>query len=440
LSDTPEGFPEGAWLDNGDIVFGNKTGLFRVSSSGGPAVKIEDSGADSPSWLPGQHFLFSRQDGVYAGSLNGAKPIKVIPDRTDARYVPPSAPGELGHLVFIRGDELVAQAFDAGRLALRGDAVSLGARGADTFDVSQNGVLVFGHLNSSDTVLTWFDRSGKRLKDSSKPFSTFDDPMFALSPDDSQAIVPINDANGSNLWIADLNQDKLSKFTFNGAYIGVWSPDGKQVLWGGDDGNRYLKAADGSGKDELMFKSPNGPGCAIYGWSADGKFIAICVEGKKSSWDIWLVPTDGDHKPYPYLQSDFAVYWAQISPDSRWMAYVSEQAPQPQQVFVESIPTGKGRWQASTEGGDWPVWRPDGKELFYYQGTKVMAVPTRLTETAVEFGKPQELFDVKGTSHMLGRFQVSRDGQRFLFALPAQGASPSKPLTVDTDWQKSLAK
>jgi hypothetical protein len=119
------------------------------------------------------------------------------------------------------------------------------------------------------------------------------------------------------------------------------------------------------------------------------------------------------------------------------MVYASEQPPHPQQVFVESIPTGNGRWQVSTEGGDWPIWRHDGKELFYRQGTKLMTVPIRLTEKSVEIGSPQVLFEVPGG---YTRFQVSRDGQRFLFALPVEGTSASTALTVDTDWRAGLAK
>jgi hypothetical protein len=115
------------------------------------------------------------------------------------------------------------------------------------------------------------------------------------------------------------------------------------------------------------------------------------------------------------------------------MAYESDQRPQ-EHIFVESIPAGKGRWQISTEGGNWPIWRRDGKELFYRQGTKIMAAPIRLTETSVESGKPEALFEVPSGT----RFQVSRDGQRFLIALPVEGAST--PLTVDTDWRAGLAK
>jgi eukaryotic-like serine/threonine-protein kinase len=178
-----------------------------------------------------------------------------------------------------------------------------------------------------------------------------------------------------------------------------------------------------------LFKAPNAGGYP-YDWSSDGKRIAFTEASGKTGVDIWLVEAEGDRKPYPYLATRFNEYWPQISPDGRWMAYTSDQ-PGQNEIVVESIPAGKGRWQISTEGGGWSVWRRDGKELFYSQGTKIMAVPMHLTETSVENGKPQFLFDV-GES----RFQVSRDGQRFLFALPVEGSAATAPFTVDTDWRQ----
>jgi len=170
-------------------------------------------------------------------------------------------------------------------------------------------------------------------------------------------------------------------------------------------------------------------GGLVFGW----ELITFVDGGVTSAFDIWLVPSAGG-KPYPYLQSDFAAYWNLFSPDGRWMVYASDQTPHPQQVFVESIPRGKGRWQISEKTGDWPIWRHDGKELFYVEGTKMTAVPTRLTETTFESGKPQALFEVGN----FNRFQVSRDGQRFLMALPVESSPGSAPLTVDTDWRARL--
>ena len=188
----------------------------------------------------------------------------------------------------------------------------------------------------------WLDRAGKRLQSVGKSFNQYHNPAIRLSPDDSHAIVPIDGATGPDLWIADLNRETFSRFTFDGSRSGIWSPDGRRVLWAANDRNRYLRSADGSGKDELFFQNPTCSTCYLEDWSSNGNLIVFGEDGKKVTIDIWLVPFEGDRKPYPYLQSRFATYWPQISPDNRWMAYVSDQSPHPQQVFVESIPVGKG--------------------------------------------------------------------------------------------------
>jgi serine/threonine protein kinase len=376
LADQPLPFGGGAWLDSGVIVFGTASGLFRVSPSGGAPVKIDDRRTAFPAWLPGRRFLYAREDGIFAGSLDGDKPVRILPDRAATAYVPPLKPGLPGHLLLVRGDTLLAHPFNVDKLELQGDAVPVAHHvgylnvSDSAFTASANGVLVFGG-NFPESLLTWFDRAGKRLQTAGKPFSLAVNPAIRLSPDDSQAIVTVAGADGTDLWIADLNRQTFSRFTFNGSSSGIWSPDGRKVLWAAPDGNRYLKPADGSEKDELLFKNPTCNGCYPTDWSSDGKLITFAERSERTTFDLWLVPTEGDRKPYPYLQSRFATFWSQISPDNRWMAYASDQLPQ-QQVFVESIPAGKGRWQISTEGGDWPIWRRDGKELFYRQGTKLM--------------------------------------------------------------------
>jgi Tol biopolymer transport system component len=201
-----------------------------------------------------------------------------------------------------------------------------------------------------------------------------------------------------------------------------------QVLWAANDGNRYLRLADGSGKDELLFVNPGHLGY-VEDWSSDGKLITFHNAG------IWMMAPDGDRKPHPYHETRFTENWNKISPDGQWLAYRSDQ-PGQYEILVESIPPGKGRYQISTEGGDWPVWRRDGKELFFRQGAKLMAVSTRLTPTSVESGKPQALFELPADI----RFQVSRDGQRFLVAMPLEGEATTALLTVDTDWRAGLAK
>ncbi|HEY6342466.1 MAG TPA: hypothetical protein VIY49_13305, partial [Bryobacteraceae bacterium] len=440
ICDTPGVSFQGAdWGSDGTILFSSGFGLYRVSSMGGSPSKVETGDrAVDPLWLARETFLYTSPSGLFAGSLKGGKPSRLLPDTSSVVFVPPARSGLPGHVLFRRGPTLMAQPIDAERAAVEGEAFSVaenvGNLTQDTFwgafSASATGVLVFGRGELTERELVWVDRSGKRLDTVSRPFFLMGNPAIRLSPDDTRAIVPVQSGTAVDQWIADLNRKTLSRFTFDGSNSAIWSPDGRKVLWAAGDGSRYLRSADGSGADQLLFKNPSCASCYPYDWSSDGKRIAFTESGNKTRYDIWLVEAEGDRKPYPFLATRFNEVWAQISPDGRWMAYTSDQ-PDQNEVIVESIPAGKGRRQISTEGAAWSVWRRDGKELFYSQGTKIMAVPMRLTETSVDSGKPQFLFDV-GES----RFQVSRDGQRFLFALPVEGSAASAPLTVDTDWRE----
>jgi len=438
--DSPPVPTGGVWLDGGVKIITAIGGLYRFPAFDGPAVRMSDHSSFGPAWLPGEQFLYSRADGIFVGSLDGGKPKRILPDRTTAQYVPPPNRGSLGHLLFVRTKTLLAQPFDRTKNELRGDPISVAENIRDfpatfggAFSASSNGVLVFRQGNFN-VVLTWLDRSGKTVQSFSKPFMAAN-PVIKLSPTDSQAIVTVDGPDGPDLWIADFDRNTFSRFTFEGARdeSGLWSPDGRKVLW--TDGSKYyITSADRSGANEPLYEMPTScVGGCLYDWSQDGKLISFGGQNviSPTNTNIWTVAMEGDRKPVPYRQSYFDEYPGQISPDSRWMAYTSGESGQ-FQVYVESIPAGKKRWQISTEDGGWPIWRHDGKELFYQQGTKLMAVPIRLAETSVEIGKPQALFDVLPDT----RFQVSRDGQRILIAMPVEGAS--RPLIVDTDWRAGL--
>ncbi|MEO8096414.1 MAG: protein kinase [Acidobacteriota bacterium] len=436
LAEGPAGYSGGVWFDDGVILLTTGSGLFRIPSSGGAPTKIDDHEGNWPTWLADRRFLYRRRDGVFVGSLDGGKPTQILPDAAVSSYVPAAKPGLPGHLLFVREGTLLAQSFNPDKLELTGDAIPVAARTSDLdsigngqFTASSNGVLAFRRGTTATVALTWLDRAGKRLQDAGQPYRSSSNPTIRLSPNDSQAIVPVAGASQVDLWIADFSRNTFTRFTFEGSSGGLWSPEGRKILWTDKDGKHYLRAADGSGENEFLYK--NNCRCLIYDWSQDGKLSSFASDNG-TKVNNWMAAIVGDRKPFSYRQSGFNEFYAMFSPDSRWMAYTSDESGQ-NQIFIESIPAGKGRWQISIESGEWPIWRRDGKELFYRQGTKVMAVPIRLSDTSVTTGKPEALFEVPPNM----RFQVSRDGQRFLMAMPVAG---STAVTVDTDWRAGLAK
>jgi len=441
LADAPTDWTGAAWLDTGTIVVSAEGGLFRLPASGVALTKLSSQPTSSVSWLPGERFLYSNDHGVFASSVRGDKPVQVLPDDVSATYVPPARTGPRGHLVFTRAGTLVAQEFDVGKLQVVGDPVHIVASGSDpdgqyinSVAASRNGALAFRAGDYDRVALTWFDRSGRKLQSVSQPFELAFNPTNRLSPDDSRAILRVGPDPRPDLWIADLERETLTRFTFDGATGGLWSPDGKWVIWADQDSHVYRKAADGSGGSELLFKNPSCPSCLIYDWSQDGKLCSFAgANGDKV--DIWLASIEGDRKPYPFRQGSFNDFYGMFSPDHRWLAYVSDESGQ-NQVYIESIPAGSRRVQVSTEEGNWPIWRRDGTELFYRHGTAVMAVPVHIAATDIEIGKPQKLF----STPVVTRFMVSRDGQRFLIALPVENLPASVPITVDTDWRAGWEK
>jgi len=456
----------GTWSRDGVILFAGLTsGTYRVPAAGGVPASVTHLGAPGagnvnrfPEFLPdGRHFLYLQgasdtvAAGIYVGSLDGAAPIRILPDDSNAVYVPPAGPGGVGHLLFRREATLMAQPFDAGRLQTTGEMfpvaeqVGVGANvNYGAFSASYDGGLAYWSGALEDRELVWMDRAGKRVGAIVKPGAIGD---AALSPDGKTIAVTVGNVPTSDVWLQDLARGVMSRFTFGpGSGSGpVWSPDGTRIAFtsrvGSGAYNIYLKPSSGVGKEELLKAA--GFNSFARDWSRDGKFIVFEEDSGRTNRDVWLLPVEGDHKPVPYLQSPFNEQRGQFSPDGRWMAYVSNESGR-NEVYVQPIPASGAKRQISTAGGEFPRWRRDGKELFYLAvDRKLMAVPVSIGGAAsgsFEIGPAQPLFEIP-TGALAGSLQPAADGQRFLAIVPAGGeAAAATPITVITNWQAGLQK
>jgi Tol biopolymer transport system component len=145
----------------------------------------------------------------------------------------------------------------------------------------------------------------------------------------------------------------------------------------------------------------------------------------------------GDRKPFPIAQTDFIESAAVFSPDGRWIAYTSNEAGQPN-IYVQPFPAGGAKRQVSRDGGGQPVWRPDGKELFFLgpDGTMMAAA----IDGTGQFGVPKALFPAIHPSALtLGtrQYAVTKDGERFLVNIRPQQSSVT-PLTVVINWTAAI--
>src|SRR5262249_42224694 len=260
--------------------------------------------------------------------------------------------------------------------------------------------------------LVWVNREGKDIHSLaavggwSKPW---------LSPDEKRVVVDLrDDQTGTNdLWLYDVASGTTSPFTFDPTAdnFPVWSPDGSRIVWASDREQGYSfyqKAANGTGQDEVLLKSSGV--MVTTDWSLDGRFIVYYQLDPMTSRDIWVLPLFGDKKPFPFLRTQANETGAQLSPDGRWMAYMSDES-NAYEVYVQSFPGGGGKKRISTKGGMGPHWRRDGKELFYYAPDgKLMAVEVK-SGASFEAGLPRVLFEFRSGSGgpTVGPYTVTAD-------------------------------
>ena len=455
-----------SWNDEGVILFKAtlRGGVTRTNATGESPVLVTTPdttrGETNHSWpyfLPdGRHFLFlatstqPEHDGVvYAASLDASERIVVSRSDSNAAYVSP------GYLVYMLGNTLVAQPFDADRLRATGDPVPIAdevernpdsRRGA--FSVSQNGVLAYRPIGN--TELAWFDRTGQKLQKIGTP-GRYANP--ALSPDDrSVAVARVDPDTGTNdVWLLDLPTGAETRVTFDAASddMPVWSRDGRELAFRSNRGQTFAfyRKMVGSSTPETQLLKPTGLGPSLtpFGWSPDGRYFTYTaapdpVRGRHS--EIWLQPMLGDRAPLPYRGSAFNVLQAQVSPDGRWLAYASNESSR-YDVYVRPFPDGDGKWQISTDGGIEPMWRSDGKELFFLAANQDLMAVSIKSGTIAQAERPVRLFRTELSSgsvistYTRNQYVVSSDRQRILIN---QGAAPPSPITVVVNWTTALAR
>jgi serine/threonine protein kinase/Tol biopolymer transport system component len=453
----------GTWNRDGVIVFAPESngGLSRVPEAGGTPTAIISrpqgtSGILSDRWpdfLPdGKHFLYlggnlsatgTTNLGIYIGTLGSTEAKFLLQADSDALYAAP------GYLLFLRGDTLMAQRFDAGSLKLNGEAFPVGehipsprAFRLGIFGVSQTGLLVdaAGETGAGGGQLVWVDAEGKEMGKAGPENAE----LPRLSPD-GKMLAYVEEQPGSltSIWLLDLTRGVETRFTFGSTLstFPIWSPDGSRIAYGSgkfQPENIFVKDASGAGNEEVLFKSDKP--VVPTDWSRDGRYILCGRAGSLGKPDIWVLPLFGDRKPFPYLATQFREGRAVFSPDGRWVAYQSDESGKAE-VYVSTFPAGGGKWQVSQGGGEEPRWGRDGRELYFgAPGGRMMAASITEKGPAVEIGAPHELFQMSamGVDGVGAGYAVSPDGKRFL--LDEVGPSDSQPLMLVTNWTAGLEK
>ena len=344
---------------------------------------------------------------------------------------------------------LFAVPFDLDRLQASGQAVRLadvvrgsaGAEGAD-YAVSDTGTLIYlpGDAQRYERRLVWVGRDG-RVEPLSAPPREYNG-NAVISPDGRLAAVDI-EAGTFGIWLYDFARATLSPLTTgNGSSQAPrWSADGKRIVYRGTRlGLRSLwwKTVDDTTSEERLTtdERQETPGS----WSADGKWLVYYALDPATASDVWALPAGGDRKPRVIVNTPFVEYHPRLSPDGRWLAYTSNE-PGRVEVFVQPFPGPGGRSQISVDGGTEPVWSRDGRELFYVNGDKMMAVEIT-TAPAFRAGTPRLLFEGRYllSPNSIAAYDVSSDGQRFLRVQPMHPDPPANQIHVVLNWTEELKR
>ena len=431
----------GSWGTDETIVFGKvATGLSQVSSAGGTPQELTTlkEGETQHFWphsLPGgEAVLFS----VWTGSLETSR-IEVhsletgerrvlIQGGTHARYAP------TGHLVYAQAGTpgtLLAAPFDLERLEVTGapfpiveGVLQSPVSGLAQFSFSSLGALVYvpGSVQTVEYTLVWVDRTGA-VEPLAAPPRQYRNPT--LSPDGQQLVVTIP-AAPADVWVYDIPRTTLTRLTFEGDNrLPIWTPDGERVTFRSDRAggpwNLFWKPADGSGTAERLATSDRNQ--TPSSWSSDGQVLAF-FEGRGGEDEaLWTLPMEGEREPRLFLQTPFQESSGMFSPDGNWLAYVSNESGK-NEIYVQPYPGPGGKRQISTNGGAEPVWARDSGELFYRNGSQMMAVEIA-TELTFSAGTPKLLFEgnFQPSAGNLANYDVTPDGQRFVMIQVGAGSN-----------------
>jgi len=455
----------GAWNKDGLILFTPNVSqpLYEIAAAGGPAKPLTQMDASRqevthrwPVFLPdGKHYLFfvraanQAATGIYAGSLGSDQHTLIVSSSTNGIYADP------GYLLFVRGDALMAQPFDAERMQVSGEAAALAAGVTASlptnfgfFSVSQAGTLVYSSASLElKRGLYWYDRQGKQLSMLGTPeYSSYPE----LSPDGKKLALRLFTQPGGNfeIWAYDLARGVHARESFSAltAFAPVWSPDGQQLAYshgaqGISGDHMYLLNVGGTGKEELI-EQPFLESLANYptSWSPNGEYLLFDRQDKSGKTAVWVLPMKGNRKPHPIVDTQFNAQAGRFSPDGRWVAYVSNDSGK-DEVYVMPFPGPGAREQVSAGGGTQPRWRKDGRELFYLSPeAKMMAADVTLDAKGFRAGAVKTLFALSGVAGVPGQlYDVTPDGQKFI-AVQDLVHTSTAPLTLVVNWDAELKK
>ena len=444
----------GSWATSGRILCTDRmSGLYVISAFDHAVQPVEpvttsEIGYRWPQFLPdGEHFLYyvisnePSRGGTFVGSLASRTRVRLL----DASHLAVTFASP-DRLLFVRDGTLFTQRFDLDDFRLQGEAFPLvsalstvAVHDETLISASDNGLLAFRSA-ADDEHLMWFDRSGKKLG-AAAGARTLRNPI--LSPDNRQALA---DSSLDGVWLLDLDRGSSTEVVADGK-VAMWSPDGTSIAYtaGRREGieDIYTRSIHQPDEDRVLISNTANTAPAtirLDDWSRDGRYIVFLVVDPRTRSDLWVFPTSGDRTPRPFLQTTAREMQGRISPDSRWIAYSSDESGE-WEIYLQSFPLPGWKRRVSLNGGVQPQWRADGDELFYIaRNHTLMTVDVSIRDREPRLGHPRALFRVptsQSPERLRNHYVASNDGQRFLVDTATRD-SQSQQILVIANWSARI--
>ena len=444
------------WGPDDTIVFSGAKGLVRIPAAGGPETQLTTVNAEKnetahrrPQLLPGgKQLLFTIQmKGSEATpqfailDLAAGTYRAIAPGGINGRYV------STGHLTFMRSGTLFAVPFDLGAERVTGpevpvvEAISqLGPEGTGDYTFADNGTLVYftTPIGDQGTTLAWADQTGKTTPLPGQPTRQWG--TGRLAPNGRLLANAIEDAKSiRDIWILDVERGTTTRVTFGGGNSDdpAWTKNSQHIYFKSDVGGKpgvYRAPVDGSGKPELVLQTPVVPD-AVTSISPDSRYVLYTLS-EKGPPRIMLAELDGKgiaSNPKPLHDANAPEDDAEISPDGKWVAYVSLESG-PAEIYVHAFPNASARVRVSTNGGLWPRWSRDGRELYYFEGIPAnrlmsVAIPA---DGSMRLPAPKLVF----TTFVGTTWDTTSTKDRFLVELTTR--SEGTQLAIIANWFEEL--
>ncbi|HET9387367.1 MAG TPA: protein kinase, partial [Gemmatimonadales bacterium] len=444
-----------SWETDDNIYFTSTTGtgIWRVPSNGGTpvAATILQEPENSHRWpqlLPdGKTLLFSAatvsDSQVYVQSLATGERRPIVKG-LGARYLPS------GHLVYVQGGALMAVRFDVNRFAVTGDATPvlsgfmqssrLRNSGVTTLvpqvSVSTAGTVAYVPARSKplQKALVWVSRAGVETPAGARGGVYF---QPRLSPDGSRVAVTVGGEDNDDVWLYEFARGSMSRVTSGGNNaFPLWSRDGRRIAHVSDRSgpdNMYVKSLDSTQDERLLVSAET---TYPFAWTRENALVFVRADPINQQ-DIFVLRTT-EAAPTPILNTRFGEGAPTVSPDGRWLAFVSNESGR-NEIYVMPFLRPGERSTISTDGGNEVVWSPNGRELFFRSGNDMMVVDIS-TDPVFSAGKPKRLFTgaYERTLALWPNYDVAPDGQRFLMVKKLDSGDAPMQINVVLNWIDEL--